>query len=158
MKRFNDTLSLSIADLRTYRPPATPDALGCPPASAPALTWQEHARIAADRLRLTTARLGHLLGRFWAMGVTAQDIADRTQTVALPLTRTAPEPPNRTPWSDALKVVVMLAVVLVLAIAVGVPTTPPVAAANPHPCAAYHWPHQAPAALHCAVLKAPKGK
>ena len=150
---------LYLADVATIRmqvliPPA-PIAPHAPPASVSAFTWQEGARIASDRLRASWALLGILCARFWAMGVTAQDIIDRTLTVALTITRTAPEPRNLTPWRDALVAVTVLAMVSMGILLTATPATAHIAA-NMHPCAAYHWPHQAPASAHCATLKAPK--
>lgn len=186
MKRFDDTLSLSITDILAYRPldgpvPPAPIAPYAPPASEPALTWQECKRIAADHLRSSWAALRTFGAYLWGRNLTAQELAERTITIEIPAIATTPEARRR----HIVAITAMVVMALLVALGLGMTTRPAPALAkvvtthvNPRLtvfhcatvhgarvcrmtsnnwgyCSKIHYPQQD---KHCKTLLPPKGK
>ncbi len=126
MKPYDNTCVIRIADILAYRPPDITDALGCPPARPTPLTWQEVVRIAYDRLRSSWAAMRTFAVLTWAMGVTTEDIAERTVTMVIPAVTATPETRRR----HIVAITAMVVMALLVALSLGMTAPPALAQAS----------------------------
>ena len=168
MSSSQRTTRLHLGEIATIQLPAY-----CPPtrrAEREAFTVSEIWRIFTDGLGATSVSLRSFLSYIWGRGMTSEELAERTTTLEVPIT-----PVASAPYSFSLKryqlVLAAMTLLLAGAVLVNFLVNAPVAqansngihtrwrvTANPHPCALYHYPTQAPAHMHCVVLYPLHGK